>query len=134
MVSWLGELERGGGGVAIKVCARGGRGGGAERSLFLSGGGEGSEGKRSGERGGVWCPGWKARGRRCARSCPQMREILSAEGLVTGPESGEGAVAEPATGPVAGVGSPVGVRLVPTWSVGLDAGVLPSSYRDIVEV
>jgi hypothetical protein len=63
-----------------------------------------------------------------------MSEILSAAGSVTGPETGEGGVAEPANGPVTGAGSPVGVRLVPTWSAELDAGVLPSSYRDIVEV
>lgn len=63
-----------------------------------------------------------------------MREILSADGSVTGPETDDGAAAESANGPVAGVGSPVGVRLVPAWSVELDAGVLPSSYRDIVEV
>ncbi|MFD9484130.1 hypothetical protein ACFWBX_09010 [Streptomyces sp. NPDC059991] len=63
-----------------------------------------------------------------------MREILSAGDAVTGPETGEGGVAESASGPVAGAGSPLGVRLVPTWSVELDAAVLPSSYRDIVEV
>jgi len=63
-----------------------------------------------------------------------MSEILSADGSVTGPETDDGGAAEPANRPVAGVGSPVGVRLVPTWSEELDAGVLPSSYRDIVEV
>ena len=63
-----------------------------------------------------------------------MREILSADDAVTGPETGEGATAEPAGGPVASAGSLVGVRLVPVWSAELDAGVLPSSYRDIVEV
>lgn len=31
-------------------------------------------------------------------------------------------------------GSPVGVRLVPQWTPGLAVGVLPDSYRDIVEV
>ncbi|MFE3659012.1 hypothetical protein [Streptomyces sp. NPDC059165] len=31
-------------------------------------------------------------------------------------------------------GSPVGVRLVPHWTPGLAVGVLPGSYRDIVEV
>ena len=31
-------------------------------------------------------------------------------------------------------GSPVGVRLVPQWTPGLAVGVLPGSYRDIVEV
>jgi hypothetical protein len=63
-----------------------------------------------------------------------MSEILSGDDAVTGPETGEGPVAEPADVPVAGVGSPVGVRLVPAWSAELDPGVLPSSYRDIVEV
>ncbi|MFI6663301.1 hypothetical protein ACIBL8_48505, partial [Streptomyces sp. NPDC050523] len=31
-------------------------------------------------------------------------------------------------------GSPVGVRLVPQWTPELAVGVLPDSYRDIVEV
>ncbi|MEV0641302.1 hypothetical protein AB0I77_41545 [Streptomyces sp. NPDC050619] len=63
-----------------------------------------------------------------------MPEVLSADDAVTGPETDDDRVVESADGPVAGVGSPVGVRLVPVWSAELDAGVLPSSYRDIVEV
>ncbi len=59
-----------------------------------------------------------------------MSEILSSDESVTGPDTGESAVAER----VAAGGSPVGVRLVPAWSAELDADVLPSSYRDIVEV
>ncbi|WP_406335909.1 hypothetical protein [Streptomyces sp. NBC_00203] len=63
-----------------------------------------------------------------------MSEILSADRPVTGPGTDDGGAAEPADGPLAGAGSPVGVRLVPTWSTELDAGMLPSSYRDTVEV
>lgn len=63
-----------------------------------------------------------------------MSEILSADGSVTGPETDDRGAAEPAKGPVAGVRSPVGVRLVSAWSVELDARVLPSSYRAAVEV
>ncbi|MFD9637460.1 hypothetical protein [Streptomyces violascens] len=63
-----------------------------------------------------------------------MSEILSADESVTGPETGESVVVDLVDEPVAAGGSPVGVRLVPTWSAQLDADVLPSSYRDIVEV
>ncbi|MFC4505144.1 MULTISPECIES: hypothetical protein [Streptomyces] len=72
-----------------------------------------------------------------------MTEILSGDETV----SESGSVAEPeAGGPVEvsrpgaggegpfGVGSPVGVRLVPPWTPGLAVGVLPRSYQDIVEV
>ncbi|MFD9631061.1 hypothetical protein [Streptomyces violascens] len=45
-----------------------------------------------------------------------MSEILSAGDSVTGPETVEGSVAERAILPVAGAGSPVGVRLVRSWS------------------
>ncbi|MEU3620747.1 hypothetical protein ABZ725_52240 [Streptomyces sp. NPDC006872] len=71
-----------------------------------------------------------------------MMEILSGDETV----SESGSVAEPeAGGPVEvsrpgaggegpfGVGSPVGVRLVPPWTPGLAVGVLPRSYQDIVE-
>ncbi|WP_411153458.1 hypothetical protein [Streptomyces sp. A30] len=58
-----------------------------------------------------------------------MTEILSGEEMVTD----AGAEAE-ADEDVAGAGSPVGVRLVPQWTPELAVGVLPGSYRDIVEV
>ncbi|MER6357455.1 hypothetical protein ABT186_38040 [Streptomyces sp. NPDC001634] len=75
------------------------------------------------------------------------RETVTA--ILSGDEtvSGAGPGAEPeASGPVEasrteageegpfGLGSPVGVRLVPPWTPELAAGVLPSSYQDIVEV
>ncbi|MET8453943.1 hypothetical protein [Streptomyces sp. NPDC005209] len=66
-----------------------------------------------------------------------MSEILSAGDSVTTPGDGGDEVSEPVNGPVAesgSTGSPVGVRLVPVWSAELDAGALPSSYRDIVEI
>ncbi|WP_327350358.1 helix-turn-helix transcriptional regulator [Streptomyces sp. NBC_01304] len=63
-----------------------------------------------------------------------MSEILSGDSTVTGPEAGGSDEVEPAAGPVTGAGSPVGVRLVPTWSAEVDAEVLPPSYRDIVEI
>ncbi|MFE2971415.1 hypothetical protein ACFXKC_49105 [Streptomyces sp. NPDC059340] len=66
-----------------------------------------------------------------------MGEILSAASAVSGPGADKDEVAESANGPMAEAvltGSPVGVRLVPTWSAELEAEVLPSSYRDIVEI
>ncbi|MFI1106146.1 hypothetical protein [Streptomyces melanogenes] len=56
-----------------------------------------------------------------------MTEILSGDGTVAdvGAESDAGGL---------GAGSPVGVRLVPQWTPELGAEVLPSAYRDIVEV
>ncbi|OEJ28967.1 hypothetical protein AS594_35650 [Streptomyces agglomeratus] len=72
-----------------------------------------------------------------------MTEILYGDETVSGP----GSRAEPeAGGPVEvsrpeagedcpfGMGSPVGVRLVPPWTPELAVGVLPRSYQDIVEV
>lgn len=61
-----------------------------------------------------------------------MTEILSGNETVSvaGADAGEAEMEEhrlPA-------GSPVGVRLVPQWAPGLAVGVLPGSYRDIVEV
>lgn len=68
-----------------------------------------------------------------------MTEILSGDGPVTGPdeetEPEAGVPQEPAAGADAlAVGSPVGVRLVPSWSAELGADVLPCVYADIVEV
>ncbi|MGW7207611.1 hypothetical protein [Streptomyces sp. NPDC054837] len=61
-----------------------------------------------------------------------MTEILSGDEVVSvaGADSG-GAEMEEHRLPA---GSPVGVRLVPQWVPGLAVGVLPDSYRDIVEV
>ncbi|WP_425824734.1 hypothetical protein [Streptomyces fractus] len=68
-----------------------------------------------------------------------MAEILSGDGPVSGP--GEAAVsgesAEAAAVPDTEgfeVGSPMGVRLVPTWSAELGLEALPRAYADIVEV
>lgn len=60
-----------------------------------------------------------------------MTEILSGEGVVSVDEA-----AEEVPLPVdrSGAGSPVGVRLVPQWELGVEADVLPRSYRDVVEV
>ncbi|WNZ06403.1 hypothetical protein [Streptomyces sp. 11x1] len=60
-----------------------------------------------------------------------MTEILSGEGAVSVDEA-----AEEVPLPVdrSGAGSPVGVRLVPQWEPGVEADVLPRSYRDVVEV
>jgi hypothetical protein len=63
-----------------------------------------------------------------------MTEILSGDETVSvaGAEAdaGEAEMEEPRLP----TGSPVGVRLVPQWTPGLAVGVLPGSYRDIVEV
>ncbi|MFF1298050.1 hypothetical protein [Streptomyces sp. NPDC058296] len=56
-----------------------------------------------------------------------MTEILSGDATVT--DAGADADADGD-----GAGSPVGVRLVPQWTPGLGAEVLPGSYRDVVEV
>jgi hypothetical protein len=62
-----------------------------------------------------------------------MTEILSGEGAVTvSVDEAAGEVPLPVDRGQAG--SPVGVRLVPQWEPGLEADVLPSSYRDVVEV
>lgn len=58
-----------------------------------------------------------------------MTEILSGDGAVT---VSVGEVPLPVEG--SGAGSPVGVRLVPQWEPGVEADVLPRSYRDVVEV
>ncbi len=71
-----------------------------------------------------------------------MTEILSGGEAVTGPgiESGDAGAADVSGQPAKveesrfGVGSPVGVRLVPQWSAELAVGVLPRSYQDILEV
>ncbi|WP_406432181.1 hypothetical protein OHB00_06510 [Streptomyces sp. NBC_00631] len=68
-----------------------------------------------------------------------MSEILSGEGTAAKPEP-ETVGPQELPGPRAeaedrlGAGSPVGVKLVPQWSDGLQVGVLPRSYQDIVEV
>lgn len=51
--------------------------------------------------------------------------------ILTGEETATDAGAESDAGRA---GSPVGVRLVPQWTPGLEVEVLPDSYRDIVEV
>lgn len=65
-----------------------------------------------------------------------MSEILSGD-AVAGPDAGtepEGEAGAPAVeADRFEVGSPVGVRLVPDWSVELGVDVLPSGYADIVE-
>lgn len=65
-----------------------------------------------------------------------MTEILAGDGPVTGPdgmaEPGGPAPVPDAEGFV--VGSPVGVRLVPSWSAQLGVEALPRAYADIVEV
>ncbi|MEW2395685.1 hypothetical protein [Streptomyces sp. NPDC046862] len=60
-----------------------------------------------------------------------MTEILSGEGAVSVDWAAEEDLL-----PVdrSGAGSPVGVRLVPQWEPGVEADVLPRSYRDVVEV
>ncbi|WP_405639058.1 hypothetical protein [Streptomyces sp. NBC_00019] len=70
-----------------------------------------------------------------------MTEILSGDGPVTGPDAemepeGEaGAPEEPAAeADRFEAGSPVGVRLVPSWTDQLGAEALPDAYADIVEV
>ncbi|MFD7342196.1 hypothetical protein ACFV98_40485 [Streptomyces violascens] len=70
-----------------------------------------------------------------------MSEILSGGMTVTGPDeemepkSEAGASQESAVeGDRFEVGSPVGVRLVPSWSAELGLDVLPRGYADIVEV
>ncbi|WAX79621.1 hypothetical protein [Streptomyces sp. KMM 9044] len=60
-----------------------------------------------------------------------MTEILSGDGAVR-VSVDEAAGEVPVEG--SGAGSPVGVRLVPQWEPGLEADVLPRSYRDVVEV
>jgi hypothetical protein len=62
-----------------------------------------------------------------------MTEILSGDETVSvaGAEADAG---EAETVPRLPAGSPVGVRLVPQWMPGLAVGVLPGSYRDVVEV
>lgn len=63
-----------------------------------------------------------------------MTEILSGDETVSvaGAEADAGEAETEEHGLPAG--SPVGVRLVPQWTPGLVVGVLPGSYRDIVEV
>ena len=63
-----------------------------------------------------------------------MTEILSGDETVAvaGAEAGAGGAGVEEYRSAAG--SPVGVRLVPQWMPGLAVGVLPGSYRDIVEV
>ena len=62
-----------------------------------------------------------------------MTEILSGEGAVTvAVDEAAGEVPLPVDRSKAG--SPVGVRLVPQWEPGVEADVLPRSYRDVVEV
>ncbi|MFD7015352.1 hypothetical protein [Streptomyces sp. NPDC059928] len=67
-----------------------------------------------------------------------MSEILSGDGPVTGPDvemEPEGETAAPAVeADRFEVGSPVGVRLVPSWSAESGVEVLPRGYADIVEV
>jgi hypothetical protein len=68
-----------------------------------------------------------------------MTEILSGDGPVTGldgtAESQEpGGAASVPDAERFGVGSPVGVRLVPSWSEQLGVEALPRAYADIVEV
>ncbi|MGQ4438342.1 hypothetical protein ACN6LI_005119 [Streptomyces violaceoruber] len=62
-----------------------------------------------------------------------MTEILSGEGPVT-VSVDEAAGEVPLPVDRSGAGSPVGVRLVPQWEPGVEADVLPRSYRDVVEV
>jgi hypothetical protein len=59
-----------------------------------------------------------------------MAEIVAGTGGVAAPRAGVGP--EGGTGLVGG--SPVGVVTVPVWRPGMDAGVLPVAYRDILEV
>jgi len=64
-----------------------------------------------------------------------VAEILGAER----PMAGRGAEAAAAAGPApadsrVADGSPVGVVTVPPWRPGLAESVLPSSYRDLLEV
>ena len=63
-----------------------------------------------------------------------MTEILSGDETVTvaGVEAGAGGAGVEEYRSAAG--SPVGVRRVPQWTPELAVGVLPGSYRDIVEV
>ncbi|MFC7260541.1 hypothetical protein [Streptomyces lutosisoli] len=67
-----------------------------------------------------------------------MRETMTE--ILSGDETVSVAVAESDAGeaemeePRLPAGSPVGVRLVPHWTPELAVGVLPGSYRDIVEV
>jgi hypothetical protein len=68
-----------------------------------------------------------------------MTEILYSDETVSEAEPEAGGPVE-ASRPEAGeegpfgMGSPVGVRLVPPWTPELAVGVLPRSYQDIVEV
>ncbi len=62
-----------------------------------------------------------------------MTEILSGDGAVT-VSVDEAAGEIPVSVDRSQAGSPVGVRLVPQWEPGLEADVLPRSYRDVVEV
>ncbi len=70
-----------------------------------------------------------------------MTEVLSGDGLITGPdekagpEGGAGEVEESAAeADRFEVGSPVGVRLVSLWTDRLGVETLPDAYADIVEV
>jgi hypothetical protein len=70
-----------------------------------------------------------------------MTEILSGEGMVAEPELApvpgrpkDAAEARAEAEGRVGVGSPVGVKLVPQWSPEVEVGVLPDAYQDIVEV
>ncbi|WP_329297233.1 hypothetical protein OG410_00640 [Streptomyces sp. NBC_00659] len=62
-----------------------------------------------------------------------MTEILSGDGAVT-VSVGEAAGEVPVSVDRSRAGSLVGVRLVPQREPGLEADVLPRSYRDVVEV
>ncbi|MEU7061789.1 IS701 family transposase [Streptomyces sp. NPDC046197] len=62
-----------------------------------------------------------------------MTEILSGDGAVRASVD-EAAGEAPVSVDGSRAGSPVGVRLVPQWEPGLEADVLPRSYRDVVEV
>ncbi|XUL85521.1 hypothetical protein ACQ86D_01540 [Streptomyces galilaeus] len=63
-----------------------------------------------------------------------MTEILSGEETVSVAGAEADAGEAEAEEPRLPTGSPVGVRLVPHWTPELAVGVLPGSYRDIVEV
>jgi len=64
-----------------------------------------------------------------------VAEILGAERPVAGRGAAAAAAAGPAPGGSRGAdGSPVGVVTVPPWRPGLAESVLPSSYRDLLEV
>ena len=64
-----------------------------------------------------------------------VTEILGAERPTAGLGVGAAAAVDPApVGSRVAEGSPVGVLTVPPWRPGLAESVLPSSYRDLLEV